>query len=226
MQRYIDADAFEADYRKKYCTGCENNNGIKCKACWVDDMLGELDDAPTVSPEEVRGDGRWIHFTRKYISGVDDEGVPMIRCSVCDYTQFESSRSSTNYCPSCGAQMEVTSDAELRDFEKLVKKLRYCSKLGNCNLQCPRFSFAEDCLGKLTTDDADSIEELLAAVPKWVSVEERLPEQGERVLVSNGGFICESYLSQSGKWQRGGVDMFFMTPTHWMPLPKPPKEVE
>ena len=63
-------------------------------------------------------------------------------------------------------------------------------------------------------------------LPHWISVEERLPEQGERVLVSNGGFICESYLSQSGKWQRGGVDMFFMTPTHWMPLPAPPKEVQ
>ena len=61
-------------------------------------------------------------------------------------------------------------------------------------------------------------------LPHWISVEERLPEYGERVLVSNGGFVCESYLSQSGKWQRGGVDMFFMTPTHWMPLLKPPKE--
>jgi hypothetical protein len=74
--------------------------------------------------------------------------------------------------------------------------------------------------------DPEEIKELLAKVPRWISVEERLPEPGERVLVSNGGFVCESFLSQSGKWQRGGVDMFFMTPTHWMPLPEAPKEVE
>lgn len=69
---------------------------------------------------------------------------------------------------------------------------------------------------------ADAIEEL--SKPHWIPVTERLPEFGERVLVSNGGFVCESFLSQSGKWQRSGVDMFFMTPTHWMPLPEPPKE--
>lgn len=76
----------------------------------------------------------------------------------------------------------------------------------------------------LATDAADAIEELLAAVPKWISVEERLPKFGERVLVSNGGFVCESFLSQSGRWQRGGVDMFFMTPTHWCEMPESPKE--
>lgn len=111
MPRYIDADAFEESCRERYCKDCDNYNGVKCRACWVDDMLGEVEDAPTVSPDEVRGAGKWIHFTRKYISGVDGEGVPMIRCSVCDYTQFETSRSSTNYCPNCGARMEVTSNA-------------------------------------------------------------------------------------------------------------------
>lgn len=59
---------------------------------------------------------------------------------------------------------------------------------------------------------------------KWISVTERLPDYGERVLVTNGvGFVCESFLSQNGKWQRGGVDMFFMTPAYWMPLPTPPE---
>ena len=57
MPMYIDADAFEADCSKRYCTGCENYNGIKCKSCWVADMLDEIENAPTLSPEEVRGVG-------------------------------------------------------------------------------------------------------------------------------------------------------------------------
>ena len=115
----------------------------------------------------------------------------------------------------------------MRDCEKLAKALRCCHLTsGSGCAECPRRLENNDSCYKLLPDAADAIEELQAALPHWISVEERLPEQGERVLVSNGGFICESYLSQSGKWQRGGVDMFFMTPTHWMPLPAPPKEVQ
>lgn len=132
---------------------------------------------------------------------------------------------------------------------EITAKLRYCARHFSCD-GCPGecyVSSKEPRTAFVSNEAADAIEELLKInaeldnsgrvlmaafarlkekVPKWISVEERLPEQGERVLVSNGGFICESYLSQSGKWQRGGVDMFFMTPTHWMPLLKPPKEVE
>jgi len=75
---------------------------------------------------------------------------------------------------------------------------------------------------------ADAIEELVAAVPKWISVEERLPHYLDHVLCVNkygiqmvgyltdykeGGFRCES-----------GMDSCDYI-THWMPLPVPPKEV-
>lgn len=59
---------------------------------------------------------------------------------------------------------------------------------------------------------------------QWISVKDRLPEKGERVLITNGGFVCESFLATNGEWQRGEVDLFFMKPTHWQPLPEPPKE--
>ena len=111
--------------------------------------------------------------------------------------------------------------------ENIIEQIRFCAthfSCDGCGGDCKTGS-NEPRTKAVLNDAADAIEELLAAVPHWISVEERLPEYGERALVSNGGFVCESFLSQSGKWQRGGVDMFFMTPTHWMPLPRAPKEV-
>lgn len=42
--RLIDADALMADMEKRYCTSCDNYNGVRCKACWVDDAIGEIID--------------------------------------------------------------------------------------------------------------------------------------------------------------------------------------
>ena len=44
--RLIDADAFEADVKERYCKCCDDLSGMKCKVCWVEDMLDEIDNAP------------------------------------------------------------------------------------------------------------------------------------------------------------------------------------
>ena len=54
--RLIDADAFEYTCKFNYCNGCEDWNGLKCKTCWVDDMLGKLDFAPTIIESEGEDD--------------------------------------------------------------------------------------------------------------------------------------------------------------------------
>lgn len=125
-------------------------------------------------------------------------------------------------------------------FEDLVKRLRRCEQF-RCR-GC-EYEQVNGCRGKLNAEAAVAIEELQKLTdaqlnvikqyqvcltkPHWISVMEGLPEHGERVLVTNGGgFVCESFLAQNGKWQRGGVDMFFMTPAYWMPLPSPPKMKE
>jgi hypothetical protein len=58
----------------------------------------------------------------------------------------------------------------------------------------------------------------------WISVKDRLPEVGERVLIyvpaTDGD--CDHWIADfqmQGKWQ-----MFGYNATHWMPLPKPPEE--
>ena len=57
---------------------------------------------------------------------------------------------------------------------------------------------------------------------EWVSVEERLPEPGERVLAANGSFVGEAYMASNGAWMRH--DGFPWEVDAWMPMPdrRPP----
>ena len=59
---------------------------------------------------------------------------------------------------------------------------------------------------------------------EWISVKDKLPEKGERVIFTNGIFVGEGYLNVNGKWRRYmdvpyNVDIFNVT--HWMPMPTP-----
>ena len=62
---------------------------------------------------------------------------------------------------------------------------------------------------------------------EWVSVEERLPEPGERVLATDCGFVGEFYINKRGQWQRYNVNcselLMALDILYWMPLPKSPK---
>ena len=74
-----------------------------------------------------------------------------------------------------------------------------------------------------------------AAVPKWISVEESLPEIGDLVLViANGNpkenielinAVLIAYFWGEEGWIADGFDGWDkLKATHWMPLPEPPKE--
>lgn len=87
----------------------------------------------------------------------------------------------------------------------------------------------------LTTlhEAADAIEEL--SKPCWISISERLPEEKTYVLIladtiagkmakvsfrykDSAGNNCWTALDAYGK------NLFDWQPTHWLPLPQPPKE--
>lgn len=58
-----------------------------------------------------------------------------------------------------------------------------------------------------------------ASAPKWISVKDMLPEQGEIVLVYVIDYgITTSLMNCFGEWS----SFLNETVTHWMPLPEPP----
>lgn len=61
-------------------------------------------------------------------------------------------------------------------------------------------------------------------VPQWISVEERSPEPGKRVLATDGVFVGEAYRTSADTWRRyDGIamrDCLGSIVTHWMPLPE------
>lgn len=72
---------------------------------------------------------------------------------------------------------------------------------------------------RLTAENAA----LREKVPQWVSVEERRPEPGKRVLATDGIFVGEAYRTSADTWRRyDGIamrDCIGSVVTHWMPLP-------
>lgn len=103
MAEYMDKEAFKKSVEERYCKPCKaekkDHNGCWCRACWVDDMLDEVecfqiaDVAPVVH-------GRWIHDGQRINGGID-----WCHCSECGKSDNFCAR--TNYCPNCGAKMDI-----------------------------------------------------------------------------------------------------------------------
>ena len=93
----------------------------------------------------------------------------------------------------------------------------------------------------LLNEAADAIEDLEFAcnryekdykdlceyLPKWIPVTERLPEKGQVVLVWGGASIYTAKRHNkygAPMWWKLNSKTHYCNPTHWMPLPEPPKE--
>lgn len=117
-----------------------------------------------------------------------------------------------------------------RTAEKIKAQLACCSKERGCHV-CPDVADS-NCSLKLCADALALIERLEAAVPRWISVEERLPEETNVYLIhavhrynKNDGYRCMDvrlfFKGEFEPWQ-GLPDIYEVT--HWMQLPEPPKE--
>lgn len=57
---------------------------------------------------------------------------------------------------------------------------------------------AANVIERLTAENAA----LREKVPQWISVEERRPEPGKRVLATDGVFVGEAYRTSADTWRR------------------------
>lgn len=128
--------------------------------------------------------------------------------------------------------------------DKLLKALRTC-EIGyldayGCCAVCP-LNGRPDCHADMLSSAADMLQEYvdlskryadeimaLREKQQWISVTERLPAEGMRVLAATEGvFSGEAYLSCEGVWMRSygvaWVSLVDMPVTHWMPLPDAPE---
>lgn len=102
MAEYIDREAFKKSVEERYCKPCKaegkDHNGCWCRACWVDDMLDEVD---CFQPSDVvpMVHGRWIS---------DGDGYHWTyNCSICAWEDGYPFNERHNYCPNCGAKMNL-----------------------------------------------------------------------------------------------------------------------
>ena len=107
-----------------------------------------------------------------------------------------------------------------RDLLDLVRELNTLND-DNLSDRVIENSDVQWCLSELQ----DILEEMPTLTPQneWVSVEERSPEPGERVLAANGSFVGEAYMASNGAWMRH--DGFPWEVDVWMPMPdrRPPE---
>ena len=119
--------------------------------------------------------------------------------------------------------------------KEIVKSLRRCQvgapcarclAVGDQNCVSVMQKYAADLIERLTAENAV----LREKVPQWISVEERRPEPGKRVLATDGVFVGEAYRTSADTWRRyDGIamrDCIGSVVTHWMPLPEAPEEGE
>lgn len=85
------------------------------------------------------------------------------------------------------------------------------------------YNFYKDALEALEAGEDINV---LTAQPKWVSVEERLPDEPGEVLACVYGRICIAWYSNRCFETPSGMVFYACenAVTHWMPLPEPPKE--
>ena len=107
-------------------------------------------------------------------------------------------------------------------MSNLIKRLREHGKLFAI---CSGYSVDETIYGEaadLIEQQQKRITELEAQVPKWISVDERLPDVLEvRIKLADGSEVnCWAQSDGDFYWKGGGSEMFILEHqvTHWMPL--------
>lgn len=122
--------------------------------------------------------------------------------------------------------------------KEIIQALHICATHieKGCGL-CPQMKYVR-CTERLADEAITMIERLTAENAKaeaesdalrhgWVSVDDKLPAPGTRVIATDGVFVGEAIYALDGRWSGygGGIlrDCLGSVITHWMPMPETPE---
>lgn len=99
MAEFINREAFKKSVEERYCNPCKaegkDHNGCRCRSCWVDDMLDEVecfqpsDVAPVVRCKDCAHRG-WVQEPCEDMNGegaIQDFYVPV--CPICGSEEID-----------------------------------------------------------------------------------------------------------------------------------------
>lgn len=108
MDEYIDREAFKKSIEERYCKPCKaegkDHNGCKCRACWVDDMLDEVDCFQPAADVAPVIHARWEKRGSSWYCTHCGIGY-RITCGNIPASRHK-------YCPNCGAKMDERADTQ------------------------------------------------------------------------------------------------------------------
>lgn len=122
----------------------------------------------------------------------------------------------------------------MRTPEEIKKGLEYCSEKAKRKTNCSECIYFNDprgwCSTAITKDALDYIQQLEAQQPRWISVGERLPENGQKIIAAfrgSSGWVVDQARYAYGEFDFASwVNVLGDNITHWMPMPPKPKEEE
>ncbi len=114
-------------------------------------------------------------------------------------------------------------------YDELIKRLRECTaeQNGEKTLWHQAADAIEELLSEREENYADSWKmafEVERDTHRWIPVTERLPEDRNMVLATVDGVVRVAFYGNF-MWEEVETYSIFY-PTHWMPLPQPPKDGE
>ena len=141
-------------------------------------------------------------------------GEPMAQSSAtgCECYETVKSIAAASLIEQMNAESVVLPDGQVSAIESLLKEIEWKDMV---------ISLAQ-------RKQADAEADRDALLGKWISVDEKLPELGTRVIATDGVFVGEAYRTSADTWRRyDGTamrDCLGSIVTHWMSLPEAPEE--
>lgn len=74
MSEFIDREKAIAKIKAAYCRGCENYNGVRCRACQIMDAMDVLEDEPAVPVIDAKSMKKYLTDWKDGLVGSENWG--------------------------------------------------------------------------------------------------------------------------------------------------------